>query len=61
MEVIVFTIMGITYHFKNVSEFTPTTNGFKFKYTGIATGVTRTIEFNNLSTVGYSINEMENK
>lgn len=59
MEIIVFTTMGITYHFKNASEFTPTTNGFKFKYTGVATGVARTVEFNHLSVAGYSINEME--
>lgn len=55
MEIIVFTTMGITYHFKNVSEFKPTTNGFSFKYVGVATGVERSACFNNIGVAGYTI------
>ena len=40
MEIIVFTNTGKTYNFKNVTNLIPTTQGFEFDYTGVATGVT---------------------
>lgn len=56
MEIIVFTITGKTYSFKGVENFEPTTQGFKFEYTGVATGITRKAEFNFTSVAGYAIN-----
>ena len=56
MELIVFTNMGRTYLFKNIENFEPTTQGFKFEYTGVATGETRKAEFNNTSVAGYALN-----
>jgi len=58
-EIVVFTNMGRTYSFKNVRNFIHTTQGFRFDYTGVATGVTRTIEFNNTCTAGYAFNNEE--
>lgn len=54
MELIIFTTMGRTFKFVNVESFEPTTQGFKFTYTGVATGVTRNAEFNNTSVAGYA-------
>ncbi|QHJ80914.1 MAG: hypothetical protein [Caudoviricetes sp.] len=51
---IVFTNNGQTYTFHQVTNFLPTTTGFKFDYTGVATGVTRTAVFNNTSVAGYA-------
>ena len=36
-EIIVFTSSGKTYNFKNIENLTPTTQGFEFDYTGVAT------------------------
>lgn len=55
MELIVFTNTGKTYLFKNVENFVPTTQGFKFQYTGVATGETRQAEFNYTSVAGYAM------
>ena len=55
MELIVFTNTGQTYHFNGVVDFYPTTTGFKFTYTGVATGVTRQAVFNNTSVAGYAL------
>ena len=55
MEIIVFTNSGKTYSFKNVTNVIPTTQGFEFDYTGIATGVTRHTVFNYTSVAGYAI------
>lgn len=55
MEIIVFTNTGKTYSFKNVDHLIPTTQGFQFEYTGVATGVTRRAEFNYTSVAGYAI------
>ena len=55
MELIVFTNNGQTYHFKEVENLKPTTTGFSFDYTGVATGVTRHAVFNNTSVSGYVI------
>lgn len=51
---IVFTNNGQTYNFHEVMNFLPTTTGFKFEYTGVATGITRTAVFNNTSVAGYA-------
>ena len=55
MEIIVFTISGKTYNFKNVENLTPTTQGFEFDYTGMATGVKRHASFNYTSVAGYAL------
>lgn len=54
-EIIVFTSSGKTYNFKNVENLTPTTQGFEFDYTGMATGVKRHASFNYTSVAGYAI------
>lgn len=59
MEIIVFTNTGKTYNFKGVENFMPTTQGFKFEYTGVATGVTRQVEFNYTSVAGYALKNVE--
>lgn len=59
MELIIFTNNGQTYHFKGVENFKPTTTGFSFNYVGVATGVKRSAMFNNTSTAGYALREME--
>lgn len=59
MELIVFTNNGQTYHFKGVENFKPTTTGFSFDYVGVATGDKRSAMFNNTSTAGYALREME--
>lgn len=58
-EIIIFTNNGHTYTFKNVSKFGYTTQGIKFIYTGIATGLTREAQFNNESMCGFAICDME--
>lgn len=55
MEIIIFTNAGANYIFKDVEKFEYTTQGFKFEYTGVATGVTRKAEFSYTSVAGYSI------
>lgn len=55
MEIIVFTISGATFHFKNVKEFKLTTKGFTFTYVGESTGVERKAVFDYTSTAGYAI------
>lgn len=54
-ECIVFTNSGHTYHFKNVTDFVPTTTGFSFTYTGVATGVIREAVFDYTSVAGYAL------
>lgn len=54
-ELIVFTNNGQTFHFKSVTDFRPTTTGFTFTYTGMATGVTRQATFNNASAAGFAL------
>ena len=53
-EVLVFTSDGKTFSFKNVKDFKPTTQGFEFTYVGVATGVTRRVNFNYTSVAGYA-------
>lgn len=54
MVLIVFTNNGQTFRFEEVTDFTTTTTGFKFEYTGVMTGVTRRAVFNNTSVSGYA-------
>ena len=54
-EIIVFTSSGKTYNFKNIENLTPTTQGFEFDYTGVATGVKRHASFNYTSVAGYAL------
>lgn len=54
-ELIVFTNSGNTYSFKNVENLTPTTHGFEFDYTGVATGVKRKCGFNYTCVAGYAL------
>ena len=56
-EIIVFTNTGHTYDFKDVTEFIPTTTGFSFSYTGVATEVVRKVTFDYTSVAGYALNE----
>jgi hypothetical protein len=49
--------MGRTYFFKNITNLIHTTQGIRFNYIGVATGVERTAEFNNTSMVGYALAE----
>lgn len=58
-ELIVFTVSGNTYDFKNVTNFRHTMTGFSFSYTGVSTGVTRFAEFDYKSTSGYALSDME--
>lgn len=55
MEIIIFTISGKTYSFKNVENLIPTTQGFEFDYLGVATGINRHCCFNYTSVCGYAI------
>lgn len=59
MELVVFTNNGQTFLFKQVTNFTNTTTGFKFSYTGVMTGVTRNAVFNNTSVSGYALAESQ--
>jgi len=60
-ELIVFTNTGATFKFGNVENFEYTTKGFKFQYLGVSTGVKRTANFDNTSTVGYAITQKGEK
>lgn len=55
MEIIVFTISGATFKFKNVKELKVTTNWFEFTYIGESTGAERKAIFDYTSTAGYAI------
>lgn len=60
-ELIVYTVSGNTYVFKHVTNVLPTTTGFSFSYTGVATGITRQANFDYKSTAGYSVTDMAGK
>ena len=51
----IFTNMGRTYFFKNISNFTHTTQGIRFSYVGVSTNIERVCEFNNTSMSGWAI------
>lgn len=54
MELIIFTNVGKTFTFSNISNFHHTTQGFKFDYVGLSTGKEHTAEFNYASVAGYA-------
>lgn len=58
MNIIIFTNMGRTFHFKDVSNLEHTTQGIRFIYVGVSTGVERVVEFNNTSMAGYAVSEV---
>lgn len=55
MTLTIFTNNGQSFMFKHVTDFTYTTTGFKFSYTGEMTGVKRNAVFNNTSVAGYAL------
>lgn len=57
-ELIVWTNMGRSLIFKNVSDFGFHTQGFEFEYEGVSTGVKRKANFNNTSVAGYALSDM---
>lgn len=55
MELIIFTINGYTYEFKDVKNLTPTTNGITFEYFDVVTEVWRAATFDYRGISGYAI------
>ena len=55
MELIIFTINGCTYEFKDVKNLTPTTNGITFEYFSVATEAWQTATFDYRGISGYAI------
>ena len=55
-ELLIWTNMGRTLMFKNVTNFNFHSQGFEFDYKGISTGKKRHANFNNTSVVGYALN-----
>lgn len=53
MEIIVFTISGATFKFKNVKDFKQITNDFSFTYVCVATNIKRKASFDYLSAADY--------
>lgn len=60
MEIIIFTNNGFTYHFKNCTKLTITSDSIKFNYFGESTKVYRDAEFKFISTSGYAIHDETN-
>lgn len=59
MELIIWTNLGRTLMFKNVSNFNYHTQGFEFGYVGVSTGKKRRANFNNTSVSGYAMTESD--
>lgn len=57
MELVIWTNMGRSLVFENVTNFGFTTQGIEFDYVGASTGKTRHANFNNTSMVGYATTE----
>ena len=55
MELIVWTNMGRSLIFKNVTNFSFHTQGFEFDYFGVSTKKNRHANFNNTSVSGYAL------
>ena len=55
-ELLIWTNMGRTLMFKNVTNFNFHSQGFEFDYKGISTGKKRHANFNNTSVAGYALN-----
>jgi DUF2075 family protein len=58
-EILIWTNMGRTLFFKNVTNFKYHTQGFEFDYQGVSTGKKRHANFNNTSVVGYALTDSE--
>ena len=58
-EIVIWTNMGRSLMFKNVTMFKYHTQGFEFNYVGDSTGVSRHANFNNTSVVGFAITDMQ--
>jgi len=54
-ELIIWTNMGRSLMFKNVTNFNFHTQGFEFDYEGVSTGKKRHANFNNTSVSGYAL------
>lgn len=54
MELVIWTQMGRSLMFKNVTNFNYHSQGFEFDYEGESTGVTRHANFNNTSVAGFA-------
>lgn len=54
MRLTVFTNMGRTFVFENVSNFGFYAQGFEFDYVGASTGKKQHANFNNTSVAGYA-------
>lgn len=57
MKLVVWTNMGRSLVFENVTNFGYTTQGIEFDYVGASTGESRHANFNNTSMVGYATSE----
>lgn len=55
MELIIFTINGYTYEFKDVKNLTPTTNGITFEYFSATTNAWQEATFDYRGISGYAI------
>lgn len=54
MQLIIWTNMGRSLMFENVTNFSFHSQGIEFDYTGASTGVVRHANLNNTSMVGYA-------
>lgn len=57
MQLILWTNLGRSLIFENVTNFGFTSQGIEFDYTGASTNVARHANFNNTSMVGYATTE----
>lgn len=55
MELLIFTSNGKVFKFSNVTNLMPSSQGFTFEYSGVATGKTRKATFNHASVAGYAL------
>ena len=55
MELLIFTTNGHVFKFSNVTNLMPSSQGFTFEYSGVATGKTRKATFNHASVSGYAL------
>jgi hypothetical protein len=57
MQLIIWTQMGRSLMFENVTNFNFHSQGFEFDYVGASTDVARHANFNNTSVAGYATTE----
>ncbi len=58
-ELLIYTANGKVFKFDNVTNLMPSSQGFTFEYTGVATGKTRKATFNHISVAGYALLDKE--